>query len=358
MNFRFSFLIVLCYNSLTMEIDFLEYKVRHGDTLNSIASRLGIPGEELKSFHNSHCGKMDKIWFEHLNEVKNVFVPLHTQSEKQKDQERKKVLPPSHLSPSFFAEKYKVSETFESPFESSLTIDYIVHLAIRKDNNTSYQILSYSQDSFVLNGTPPDSKMSDLAINCMKSIMPIDFIINEQGKITGFADHKRILQTFADQRNDLEDFFIGEISKTYLDTFKSTITDEKLFLEQFQSTLLFQTLFPKMDWFHKKTDWKESFYFSQNSFPIPCHMTIEQRNEDQDRIATILNGNTIEFYSLSEVKSGNKYNQAAEDPISGDFSIEYTTHQKNKNLLQASCNMHLWREEESLQQHKITITQG
>ncbi len=54
--------------------------------------------------------------------------------------------------------------------------------------------------------------------------MPIDFIINEQGKITGFADHKKILQTFADQRKNLENFFIGEISKTYLDTFKNTIT--------------------------------------------------------------------------------------------------------------------------------------
>lgn len=341
-----------------MDIDFLEYKVRNGDTLNSIASRLGITGEELKLFHNSHCQRMDRIWFENLNEVKNVFVPIHIKTEKQKNLERKNLLPSSQLSDSFFEKAYKVTETFESPFESPITIDYTVHITIRKDKNTSHYILSYSQDRFVLNGTPPDSKMSDLAINCMKSIMPIDFIINEQGKITGFADHKKILQTFADQRKNLEDFFIGEISKTYLDTFKNTITDEKLFLQQFQSTLLFQTLFPKMDWFYKKADWTESFYFSQNSFSISCHMTIKQNNEDQDHITTILNGNTIEFYSLSEVKSGNKYNQAAEDPISGDFSIEYTTHKKNKNLLQASGSIHLWREEESLQQHKITITQG
>lgn len=341
-----------------MEIDFLEYKVRNGDSLSSIASRLGITGEDLKSFHNSHCQRMDRIWFEHLNEVKSVFVPLHIQPEKQKNQKRKEIRPHSQASDSFFEKTYKVSETFESPFQASLTIDYKVNLEVHKDRNTAHYKVSYIQNHFIANGNLPDDKISNLSISCMESIMPIDFVLNEQGKIIGFADHKKIITTFIDQRKDLEEFFIGEVSKIYLDTFEKNIAEESFFLQQFQGTLLFQTLFPKMDWFHKKADWAESFYFLQNSFSVQCHMEIEQKDEDQDHITTILKGNSTEFYSLQELNTGTKYTIPAEDPVTGHIIIEYTTHKKNKNLLQATASINLWRGEEFIQQHTITITQG
>ncbi|WP_347218833.1 hypothetical protein [Chryseobacterium sp.] len=340
-----------------MEIDFLEYKVRHGDTLNSIASRLGITGEELKMFHNSHCQKMGKVWFENLNEVKSILVPLQVQTEKQKDQEKKNTLPSSQLSHSFFAKTYTISETFESAFEPSLTIDYTVDIDIRKDKSTNHHILSYSQGNFKTHGETPEDKMSGLSIACMKSIMPIDFKLGDSGKIMGFTDHRKITQTFAEQRKNL-DFFAGEISERYMDKFEKNISDEDFFLRQLQSTLLFQVLFPKLEWFHKKTEWVESFYFLQNSFSVSCNMEIEQENEDQDHITTTLTGNSTASYSVQELRTGTKYNEPVEDPVSGSIAIEYITHKQNKNLVQASVILGLWREEESIQQHTITITQG
>lgn len=341
-----------------MEIDFLEYKVRNGDTLNSIASRLGITGEELKLFHNSHCQKIDRIWFEHLNEVKSIFVPIHITTEKQKDYERRNTLPPLRLSASFFAKTYHVSETFENPFEKSLTIDYRISLDFRKDQNKNIYTTSYRQDHFKTNGETPESKISELSLACMKSIMPIDFTLSDSGKITGLADLKKITETFAENRKGLEDFFIGQISEKYMDTFERNIADEQFFLQQFRSTLLFQTLFPKMDWFHKKTNWTESFYFLSNSFSVSCNMEIEHENEDQDHIITTLTGNNIEFYSLQELKTGYKNNQPPENPVSGEIIIKYTTHRKNKNLIRAYGSINLSREAESVQQHTITITQG
>lgn len=340
-----------------MEIDFLEYKVRNGDTLHSIALRLGITGEELKLFHNSHCQRNDKIWFDNLNDVKTVFVPLQVKTEKQKDREKNNTLPSLQGLNSFFAKTYNVTETFESPFEPALTIDYTVELDIRQNKSANHHILSYSQDLFKTHGEAPEDKMSELSIACMKSIMPIDFTLSGTGKIIGFTDHRKIMQTFAEQRKDL-DFFAGEISERYMDKFEKNISDEKFFLRQLQSTLLFQALFPKLEWFHKKTQWTESFYFLQNSFSVPCIMEIEQENEDQDHITTTLTGNSAEFYSLQELRTGTKYNEPVDDPVSGNIIIEYTTHKKNRNLVQASATVSLWREEELIQKHIITITQG
>ncbi|CAI8890264.1 LysM peptidoglycan-binding domain-containing protein [Chryseobacterium sp. IT-36CA2] len=340
-----------------MEIDFLQYQVRNGDTLTSIASRLGMTSEELKLFHNSHCQKMNKVWFENLNDVKNIFVPTNFKTKEQKEQERKNSLP-NQLSASFFTTKYTVNETFESPFESPVNINYIIEINLRKNKNTGQHILNYVQKDFKSNGETPDDKISSLSIACMQSIMPLEFIVNEQGKITGFADHKKITDTFSKQRKDLEDFFVGEVAQNYMDTFERSINDEMFLLKQFHSTLLFQALFPKTDWFQKKTKWKESFYFLQNSFPVQCEITIEQENIEEDSVSTILNGKIIELCTSQEIMRGIQLQESASEPATGNIALEYTTHIKNKNLLQAKASILLSHEEEFIHQHHINITQG
>lgn len=340
-----------------MEIDFLQYQVRNGDTLTSIASRLGMTSEELKLFHNSHCQKMDKVWFENLNEVKNIFVPTNFKTKAQKEQERKKSVP-EQLSDSFFAQKYTVNETFENPFESPVNITYSIELNLRKDKNAGRYILSYLQKDFKSDGNTPDDKISSLSIACMQSIMPLEFVINEQGNITGFADHKKITDTFSEQRKELEEFYVGEIFQHYLNMFERSINDEMFLLQQFQSTLLFQTLFPKIEWFHKKTKWKESFHLVQNSFPVQCELNIEQENEDEDSVLTIVNGKITELCTSQEIIRGIRLHEKTSDPASGNILLEYTTHTKNKNLLQAKASVLLSHKEESIHQHHINITQG
>lgn len=340
-----------------MEIDFLQYQVRNGDTLTSIASRLGMTSEELKLFHNSHCPKMDKVWFENLNDVKNIFVPTHFKTESQKENERYNSLP-GQFSDSFWAQTYSINETFETSFESSVNIDYTIDVNLRKDQNTGLYILSYSQRDFKSGGNEPDDKVSDLSIACMKSIMPLEFILNEQGRIKGLADHKKITDTFTRQRKDLEEFYIGEVAQNYMDSFERSISNEAFLLRQFQSTLLFQTLFPRTDWFRRKIKWTEHFYFVQNSFPLACEIKPEQKNEEEDSVLTILNGKITEKCTSQEIMRGIRLKESAAIPASGNIVLEYTTHTKNKNLLQAKASVLLSHEEVLIHQHHIIITQG
>lgn len=340
-----------------MEIDFLQYQVRNGDTLSSIASRLGMTGEELKLFHNSHCQKMDTIWFESLNDVKNIYVPTNFKTEAQKEQERKNNFP-SKFSESFLAKTYSVNETFESPFEPLITIDYSIELGLHKNKSKDQYILSYIRNDFKSNGNTPDDKVSSLSIACMKSIMPLEFIVNSKGQITGFADHKKITDRFTHQRKDLEEFYVGEVAQNYIDSFERNINDESFLLQQLHSTLLFQTLFPKTDWFQRKIKWKESFYFLQNSFPVQCELNIEQSNDDENSVLTTLNGTITERCTSQEIMRGIKFKDSAAEAASGNIILEYTTHIKNKNLLQAKASVVLSHEEESIHQHHINITQG
>jgi len=192
----------------------------------------------------------------------------------------------------------------------------------------------------------------------MKSIMPLEFVINEQGEITGFEDHKKITETFSRQRKELEEFYVGDISQNYMNTFERNIKDELFLLQQFKSTLLFQILLPKIEWFQKKTKRKESFYFLQNSFPVQCEISIEQKNENEDSVLTILNGKITEQCTSQEIIRGIRLKESAAEPASGTIILEYTTHPKNKSLLQAKASVLLSHEEKFIHQHHLTITQG
>ncbi|MCT2560898.1 LysM peptidoglycan-binding domain-containing protein [Chryseobacterium herbae] len=338
-------------------MDFFEYKVRNGDTLYSIASRLGMTAEELKLYHNSRCKRIDTVWFENLNGVQHLFVPLNFKTEKQTEEEKKKILPPAQLSNSFFLPIYHITETFENPMEDSLAIDYTVQVGIHRCKTKNHYVLTFNQKDFKTNDEIPDDKAGSLSLAFMESIMPIGFSLSDTGNITGFADHKSAIEKFKEKRTDLEEFFIGDVSKIYFDTFQDNISDREYFLRQFKSTLLFQTLFPKMDWFHKRSTWSEKFFFIQNSFPVQCCMEIEYEDEDSDFIITVLRGKITDSCSLQELKRGIRFEEMAEEPVSGEISLQYTTHKHHKNLSRAESSLSLWHEDALIQKHNITITQ-
>ncbi|SFN25634.1 hypothetical protein SAMN05421594_1875 [Chryseobacterium oleae] len=357
MYFEYHFLLHLTHNSQLIEMDFFEYKVQNGDTLHSVSFRLGMTSEELRLFHNSRCKRIDTLWFENLNGIQQLLVPLNFKTEKQKDQEKKKAVPPIQLPDSFFLSTYHISETFEAPMENYLVINHTVQVGICECKFENHYVLTFNQKNFKINSEIPDDKTGSLSIACIESIMPIDFILSDTGNIIGFADHESTIQKFKEKRTDLEEFFTGSVSKMYLDTFLDNISDREYFLRQFRSTLLFQTLFPKMDWFHKRSAWTEKFCFFQNSFPVQCLMEAEYEDEDPDYIVTVLKGKIIDSCSLQELKRGIRFEAAEEEPVSGEIILQYTTHKHHKNLFRAESSLSLWHEDALVQKHSITITQ-
>lgn len=337
-------------------MEFLKYKIQNGDTLNSISLRLGITEEELKLFHNTHCEKMDVIWFSNLNYVDFLLIPLHFKTENQKESDRKNELPYLELFDSFYSKKYAAQETIEDPFKKFFFINYIVKLGIDKFNE--YQIVNFDRQDFKTNGESPDDKMSDLSLACMRNISPISIILTPTGKIAGFHDYDQILKRFKDLRFDLEEFYTGEASKIYIDSFEKSICDEKYFFKQLQSTFLFQTLFPKMDWFHRKNSWIENFYLFQNSFSVPFVLKTETDHNHPDFVETMIKGNLQESYSLQELKRGVRDpDRDSQEALNAEICIKYKTDKINKNLLEAESTMVISHEGILYQKHNLILTQ-
>ncbi|SHK07330.1 hypothetical protein [Chryseobacterium polytrichastri] len=338
-----------------MEINYLKYKIRNGDSLHSISSRLGMTVEELKLFHNTHCEKLDTLWFENISHIESLWVPQNYKTEEQKEQEKREDLPSLKRSNAFHAKEYKVCETFESIDELPLTVDYTVSLESRKLQNKP--IVTFNRKDFITNGEVPDNKISTLTLACMESILPVDFILHDNGLIAGFLNHKEIKTRLRQKRYDLEDYFQGETNTSYLKLFQENCSNEKLFLKQFCSSLLFQILFPNMEWFQKKESWRENFFFFQNSFQIACRMEAEYIAEDKDHMLTVLTGKIAEPCSFQQLKNGNRSNEADIDNASGKIQIQYTTHKQNKCLIRAEATLIFNSEKAVDYKHHLTLTQ-
>lgn len=341
-----------------MDENILMYDVRPGETLENIGTRIGMTGDQLKDFHNSHCEKMEKLWFNNLVGVKQIIVPKAYKSPEQLSLEKKKELPPSSVTRDFYSNSYSVKETFVNPSQDDLELDYKVEVNFRskKETNIADEIIDVRCTDFKKNATKPDDKMSLISLACIEAIYPISFIVPFQGKISDIFEFEKLKNKFRNKRSDLEEFFIGEVYRSYLDKFQEILGNRDHILKQFSSSLLYQVLFPKMEWFHKFDSWTEGFYFLQNSFPLKCSMYAEYNHEGTEVVETLLKGHIKDAFSLQEILRGISFDEDPEELAYGEIELRYVTDKKTKKMLQAEASVTFRSEDELYRKQTLKLT--
>lgn len=341
-----------------MEDSFLIYEVKDTDSLGSIAGSIGMTAEELRDFHNANCREAGLLWFNGLTGIQKVLIPKNYKSATQIRKENSAAAPSKSVSPEFYAETYQVVESYESDFENKLEINYTLDIQLTKidENHVENFVASVHCYDFKKNGEKPDDKMSELSIACAESIAPIKFIISNEGKITGIFEFGKLLKTFEEKRKDLEDFYIGEVSKKYMDKFAESLSNKEYFEKQLRSTLLYQVLFPKMTWFHKYDAWNDEFYLVKNSFPLNCSFKASFIHLDEDQIQTDIKGEIEDNISLQELLKGRRFEEEPEEPVVGVVEIKYTTQKQTKQLISVEAGTALLQEGEVYRKQKIKLS--
>ncbi|WP_449388391.1 hypothetical protein [Chryseobacterium lineare] len=341
-----------------MDINILTYCVQKGDTIQSVAEKLGIPAETLKHYHNTYCDLKDLIGHD-LTGVYEIMVPSpETINELKKSQNHKEVseiLSPFYLTKDFYVSEYKVSESFAQSGREDLNITYLLSVKLRETTDRGF-IAEIETTDFSKAGEFPEDKMSQLSLFCMKNISPIAFLIPAQGKIKRFYDHKAIVKKFEDKRSDLNDFFIGESSNDYLNTFYSNLKNENDLLRQFCSNPFYQILFPEMNWFHRKKDWKEYYDVVPDSFPVKCHFHTEYDFENFNHIEVIIKGKIVDDCSLQELLKGVRIDEFPGEKVSGEIELKYTFHKEHKQLGKIEAYIILLHEEKIYQKYRLLLT--
>lgn len=340
-----------------MNISISTYQVKKGDTLQSVAEELGISAEALKRYHNTYCDLKNLIGVD-LKGIQEVIIPSKNQiaelKEVQKQLSYSEKLPSLYLNKTFYYPTYEVTESIETLGQEDIKINYSTAIKLNEISDRGFIAIVNNSD-FKKKGQSPDDKISMLSLACMESISPVAFLVPVQGKLKGFYEHKTLVKKFENKRADLESFFIGDINKAYFDKFYSNITKENYLLKQFCSTLLYQVLFPEMDWFRRKKEWEEEFFIIQNSFPVNCRFITEYNFENPENVEIIIKGEIKENCSLQELLRGLKLEEEGAETLSGDVELKYTTHKLTKQLQKVEAEVILWHEDEQYNKHTLLL---
>ncbi len=333
----------------------LLHEIKSGDTLEKIAQKIGMNGNQLKDFHNQNCGKMEKIWFDNLIGIKQIVIPKDYKNPEEILKKLDKKLPSKNYYPTFHAALYEVTELITKTFTPDLEIKYKVEIQHPKNHteNPSEKIVSIKCFDYTKNDEKPDDKISSVAFACMESISPISFLMNQNGSLYQIFNFPELQKKFKSQRKDLEDFYSGEIYQAYFNKFSENLENEKYINKQLLSSPLYQFLFPKLNWFHKTKNWEEDLLLIQSSFPVKCEMNAEYIHEDSDILETILKGRIIEKCSLQELLKGIRWQEELEENVIGEIKVSYQTDKKTKQLLSGEVSISLFHDEELYQKHKV-----
>lgn len=333
------------------------YLVRKGDTLESVAHQTGIPAEALKRYHNTYCS-LDELIGHNLENVHRILIPPPEKIKELKENNsvisKHEMRPSRYLFKNFYAENYEVSEYFEKPGTEDLIISYNVSMNVYEVKNQGF-IVKTESSGFKKNHEVPDDKISMLSLSCMKTFYPVEFIVPAQGSISGLYDYQEMIRKLGKKSEDPENFFAGEISQDYINKFRDYFNNEKLLLTKFRSAMLYQFLFPKMEWFHKNKPWEEKLYIVQNSFPVNCLIEAEYHDESDDYIQTILRGNAKDNCSLQELLMGRRFPQSPEEFVSGEITCEYQTDKKTRQLLKITVKIILKNKDKVFSRYKLIL---
>ena len=310
------------------------YKVKKGDTLQLIAEKLQISVNDLRHYHNMRCELWELLEQKLTSKTERIIVPseeeLATLQGHQQAVQKELERPSRYLDKKFYAKNYLVTE-IQTTSEEELTNSYELLLLLEKAEKGWSMNLKrkYEED---------ETKIADLAVACMNAIEPLKYHISVNGGITDIDNYKEIINQFKQKRKDLEDYFKGDFSKTYIDAFWRGLANKEYMLTHLQMSFVNQILFPKMEWFHKDNEkWEEEFCPLYETTFIPYQLESEVVFEDSQIITTI-KGELQENYHLKALFKGLAVVDD-KNPFKSDLKFVYTTARKTQQLISIDAEL-------------------
>ena len=326
------------------------YKVKKGDTLQSIAEKLQISVNDLRHYHNMRCELWELLEQKLTSKTERIIVPSEEelvslqghQQAVQKELER----PSRYLDKKFYAKDYDVKEVVITS-DKEVKTDYSLSLQMEKAEKGWSMIVNTTYEE-------ADTKFTELATACMQAMQPLKYHLSINGGITDIENHREIIERFTQKRTGIESYFEGELAKSYTDAFYEKLIDKEYILERLQMSFLNQVFFPRMEWFHKDNEkWEEEFCPVQGSAFIPYELEAEVIFEEYE-IVTIIKGELKRNYNLPELYKGKKAIDKI-DPFESNFEIIYVTEKDTQQLSVIEASLDIYSNGELHRKNMIGI---
>ena len=225
----------------------LFYKIRKGDTLESVAKALEIEAQELRRYHNIYCEISDLIEADFKRHLEYLILAPEKIKGDADDKKPGKVnlgndyrLP---FSPEQMEESYKVKYISEVGDELDVTEMKINVKWIAADIN-KYHLFEINRASDIyINGKMPDTMMDGLAAKTAEVLYPLKIVVDKFGKWIDIYNHAEIESRWGKIKSEILDYYEGEVVEKYIEHTEETLVSSERLLSSLRSDYFLRAFF-------------------------------------------------------------------------------------------------------------------
>jgi hypothetical protein len=226
------------------------YKIRKGDTLESVAHELGIAARELRRYHNIYCPIRDLIeadFKSHLEIL--ILAPVNSVNAEKKSIEDgtvKVVLKNDYTLPFLLRgldKKYKVHYTSEVGDQID-AIDMEVHVKWLAVDKNKFQLFEINKAATIyINAEKPDTVMDELGAKTAEIIYPLKIVVDGSGKWIDVYNYNEIVSRWEDTKREILDYYEGEVTNAYIEHTEYALESSKTLLASLSSDYFLRSFF-------------------------------------------------------------------------------------------------------------------
>jgi hypothetical protein len=222
------------------------YKIKKGDTLQSVSNELGIDAHELRRYHNIYCDIADLIeadFNRHLEFL--ILAPEIANNKTEKKPEKVNFGKDYRLPflPEQINESYKVKYTSEVGDETDVTEMEISVKWIAADKNKFHLFEINRAADIYINGKIPDTMMDGLAAKTAEVLYPLQIVVDEFGKWVDIYNHHEIERRWGKNKSEILEYYEGEVVEKYIEHVECTLESSERLLTSLRSDYFLRAFF-------------------------------------------------------------------------------------------------------------------
>lgn len=303
---------------------FRTYKIKKGDTLESVARDLGMDAQELRRYHNMYCEIPDLIEADFKSYSKFLILAPEKYIEERKEETEKKTqkvsLASNYILP-FVADRiskeYQVNYTTVFGDEVD-TIEMKVSVKWLATDKNNFHLFEINRGSIYVNNVIPDTIMDELAAKTAAVIYPLKIVVDESGKWIDLYNYDEIEERWKDTKENVLDYFEGEVAENYIEQTEYALESSETLLKSLASDYFLRVFFNGI----------YVSYTSNYSFQNEVFFPLEKDEESKFKVEQKINSVIDESNFVKVEQKGDYIDSGGEasfgfDPWKGKYNASY-----------------------------------
>jgi hypothetical protein len=321
---------------------YLIHKIKKGDTIESLATELGISTDEVRGFHNVHCKNDDTIGYLLPTHITELYVYPHIREIKKENYptatfESGYVL---RANPKKGKANYGVTYTITNG-EVVHKLSYQLSLECKQTSN-GHLLYEINKQEVYIDNQEADLMADQLAEKVAQVLYPLQVIINPEGRFTGIHNFEAIKKRWKTAKAKLQEYYQGEWANKYLDLTEATLESEPSLQRALSGDWFLSSFFAGIYTYYSR------YYKFENrvAFPVLPHVAplvykVEQKTDeylDEDGQFIIeQNGILDDERAMVDIQNGLSFaNYALQNPdaekAKGEFRSKYFLNPKDNTI--------------------------